>query len=227
MNRPLSAPASDIALVLTRVIFAVVMVAHGWEKMFIKGIGRTTEGFEKLDIPLAIVSASFVTVLEVAGALLLLFGAFTTIVCGLYLFQFIGAIVFVHGQNGLFISNGGAEYVMIICACVLALAAAGPGRYSVDVWVRERQRQRDRELAHVKDAPVMVAAPTSTAAHPLTPAVQQAPVTYRFAAQAPVVLPPPFAPGPDEVTAHVPVPNSSEHSGPLPVRRSRAAHASR
>ena len=75
MNRPLSAPASDIALVLTRVIFAVVMIAHGWEKLFIKGIGRTTEGFEKLDIPLAIVSASFVTVMELAGAIMLLAGA--------------------------------------------------------------------------------------------------------------------------------------------------------
>ena len=136
--------------------------------------------------------------------------------------------MFVHGQNGLFMSNGGAEYVDDhLRAALLALAAQAPAATASTVWVRARQRQRDRELAHINDAPVTVADPTPTAAHALTPAVQQEPVTYRFAAQPPVVLPPPFAPGPDEVTAHVPAPNSSEHSGPLPVRRSRAAHASR
>ncbi len=136
--------------------------------------------------------------------------------------------MFVHGQNGLFMSSGGAEYVMIICALSLALAARRvPAAAASTAGCAHRQRQRDRELAHITDAPVTVADPTTTAAHALTPAVQQEPVTYRFAAQPPVVLPPPFAPGPDEVTAHVPAPNSSEHSGPLPVRRSRAAHASR
>src|SRR5688500_10612630 len=79
MNRPLTAPASDIALVIARVIFAVVMFAHGYQKVFINGLGRTTEGFERMAIPLAIVSASFVAVMEVVGAVLLLCGALTTV----------------------------------------------------------------------------------------------------------------------------------------------------
>lgn len=221
MNRPLSAPASDIALVLARVIFAVVMFAHGYEKMFIKGIGRTTEGFESLAIPLAIVSASFVTVLELAGALLILCGALTTVVAGLYLFQFVGAIVFVHGQHGLFIKQGGAEYVLVICAFVLVLAAAGPGRYSVDRWVRDRQRQRERELAHVTTAPVSVPQPTSAFA------TRSEPVIYRVTTPAPVVLPAPFAPGPDEASPSIPEPAAAAQSGPLPVRSARTVHASR
>ena len=83
MNRPLPAPASDIALLATRVLLGVIMFAHGYQKMMINGIGRTTEGFENLSIPLAIVSASFVTVVEFAGGALLIMGALTTVVSGL------------------------------------------------------------------------------------------------------------------------------------------------
>jgi hypothetical protein len=158
---------------------------------------------------------------------MLLAGALTTVVAALYLFEFLGAIAFVHGQNGLFMSAGGAEYVMIICALCITLMASGPGRWSVDRWVRDRQSQRAREIAHITSAPVSVPESAVVGARPMVPAVQQAPVTYQASAPAPVVLPAPFAPGPDEVTAHVPVPNSAEHSGPLPVRRPRAAHASR
>jgi putative oxidoreductase len=226
MNRPLSAPASDIALVIARVIFAVVMFAHGYQKVFINGLGRTTEGFERMAIPLAIVSASFVAVMEVVGAVLLLCGALTTVVCALYLFEFIGAIVFVHGQNGLFVKEGGAEYVLVICAFALVLAAAGPGRYSVDRWLRLRQAQRDHELAHLTNAPVF-AESTPSMAEPVTAALQQSVPVYRVTAAAPVVLPAPFAPDPDDEGPIVPAPNSSEHSGPLPVRRPRAAHAAR
>jgi putative oxidoreductase len=226
MNRPLTAPASDIALVIARVIFAVVMFAHGYQKVFINGLGQTTEGFERMAIPLAIVSASFVAVMEVVGAVLVLCGALTTVVCALYLFEFIGAIVFVHAQNGLFIKEGGAEYVLVICAFALVLAAAGPGRYSVDRLLRLRQAQRDHELAHLTSAPVFTESAPSLA-EPLTAAFQQQKVDYRIATPPPVVLPAPFAPGPDDEGPIVPAPNSSEHSGPLPVRRPRAAHAAR
>ena len=226
MNRPLSAPASDIALVIARVIFAVVMFAHGYQKVFVDGLGRTTEGFERMAIPLAIVSASFVAVMEVVGALLVLCGALTTAVCALYLVEFIGAIVFVHGQNGLFIKAGGAEYVLVICAFALVLAATGPGRYSIDRRLRLRQAQRDRELAHLTSAPVVTESAPSLA-EPLTAAFQQQAVNYRIATPPPVVLPAPFAPSPDEEAPAVPAPSSHEHSGPLPVRRRRAAHASR
>jgi putative oxidoreductase len=226
MNRPLSAPASDIALVIARVIFAVVMFAHGYQKVFINGLGQTTEGFERMAIPLAIVSASFVAVMEVVGAVLVLCGALTTAVCALYLFEFVGAIVFVHAQNGLFIKEGGAEYVLVICAFALVLAAAGPGRYSVDRWMRLRQAQRDRELAHLISAP-LVTESTPSLAEPLTAAFQQQAVNYRIASAPPVMLPAPLAPGSDEGAPAVPAPSSHEHSGPLPVRRPRAAHASR
>jgi putative oxidoreductase len=40
----------------------------------VDGIGRTTAGFESMSIPLAIVSVSFLTVVELVGGVLLVLG---------------------------------------------------------------------------------------------------------------------------------------------------------
>ena len=146
LNRPLPPPVSDVALLLARILIGVVMFAHGYQKLIINGIGRTTQGFENLSIPLAIVSASFVTVVEFAGSVLLVAGALTPVVCALMLVIMGGAAVFVHIPNGIFVSNGGWELVGVIAAGLIAMAATGPGRYSVDHIVRTRQQQHQRDV---------------------------------------------------------------------------------
>jgi putative oxidoreductase len=166
VNRPLPLPARDWALLFARLLVGVVMFAHGYQKMVINGLGRTTEGFENLSIPLAIVSAAFVTVVEFVGSVLLIAGALTPLMCSLMLVIMVGAAAFVHGTNGIFISNGGWELVGVIGAGLIALAAVGPGRYSVDHVVRVRQEQRRREIERFH-APLPVLAPQSdhVAAH--------------------------------------------------------------
>jgi putative oxidoreductase len=144
-------------LLITRVLIGVVMFAHGYQKMVINGIGRTTEGFENLSIPLAIVSASFVTVVEFVGSVLLILGALTPLMCGLQLVIMVGAAVFVHGANGIFVANGGWELVGVIGAGLIALGAVGPGRYSVDHLVRGRQAQHRRELERLHAPQPMMA----------------------------------------------------------------------
>jgi putative oxidoreductase len=159
MNTSLPAPARDWALVIARVLIGVVMFAHGYQKMVINGIGRTTEGFENLSIPVAIVSASFVTVVEFAGSVLLIAGALTTTVSSLMLVIMVGAAWFVHAENGIFIKDGGWELVGVIAAGLIALAAVGPGRYSIDHVVRKRRQEYRRKLAP-SSAPIP--APTTT-----------------------------------------------------------------
>jgi putative oxidoreductase len=149
MNRPLPPPARDWALLLARVLIGVVMFAHGYQKLVINGIGRTTDGFENLSIPLAIVSASFVTVVEFVAGALLVIGALTPVACGLMLVIMVGAAVFVHIPNGIFVASGGWELVGVIGAGLIVLAAVGPGKFSVDHVVRGRQSQLERELEKV------------------------------------------------------------------------------
>jgi putative oxidoreductase len=147
LNRPLPAPAKDIALLVARVLIGVVMFAHGFQKMLIDGIGNTTTGFEHMSIPLAIVSASFVTVVEFGGGILLIFGALTPLVAALMVVDMGGAALFVHLTHGVFVQNGGWELVGVIGAGVIALAAAGPGRYSIDHLITKRQDEHKREMA--------------------------------------------------------------------------------
>jgi putative oxidoreductase len=51
----------------------------------------------------------------------------------------VGAAVFVHIPNGIFVGNNGWELVGSIAALLLVLAAAGSGRYGVDHLIRSRQ----------------------------------------------------------------------------------------
>jgi putative oxidoreductase len=139
VNRTLPGPAGDVALVLARLVLATIMFAHGYQKLFVDGLGRTTRGFESMSIPLAIVSAAFVTVVEIVGSVLVLAGALITVVAACYMIVMVGAAVFVHIPNGVFAADGGWELVGAIAALLLALAAVGPGRWSVDHAIRSRR----------------------------------------------------------------------------------------
>jgi putative oxidoreductase len=139
VNRTLPGPAGDVALVLARLILATIMFAHGYQKLFVDGLGRTTRGFESMSIPVAIVSAAYVTVVEVVGSVLVLAGALITMVAACYLIVMVGAAVFVHIPHGIFAADGGWELVGAIAALLVVLAAAGPGRWSVDHAILTRQ----------------------------------------------------------------------------------------
>jgi putative oxidoreductase len=139
VNRTLPGPAGDVALLLARLILGTVMFAHGYQKLFVDGLGRTTQGFESMSIPVAIFSAAFVTVVELVGSVLVLAGALITMVAASYMIVMVGAAVFVHIPNGIFAADGGWELVGAIAALLLMLAAAGPGRWSVDHSIRTRQ----------------------------------------------------------------------------------------
>ncbi len=180
MNRTLPGPAGDVALVLARLVLAVIMFAHGYQKLFVDGLGRTTRGFESMSIPLAIVSAAFVTVVEVVGSVLVLAGALITVVAACYMIVMVGAAVFVHIPNGVFAADGGWELVGAIAALLLALAAAGPGRWSVDHAVRSR---RD-------PVPVLEPAPSSAPTTPPPPRASASPFDRPSTASAGTDLPP-------------------------------------
>ncbi|GAA3240104.1 hypothetical protein GCM10017691_41840 [Pseudonocardia petroleophila] len=215
MNRPLPAPYRDVALLVARVLLGVVMFAHGYQKMVINGIGRTTEGFESLSIPLAIVSASFVTVVEFAGSALLILGALTPFVSAGNLVIMGGAAVFVHAKNGIFVADGGWELVGVIGAGFLMLAACGPGRFSVDHLIDKRRHQDREDLARAQSAWPRGSAPVEA---PVPFASAYAPAARRAEA-APADL---WTP-PGGLTADAPLPRRSArvHAAPTDARTAR------
>jgi putative oxidoreductase len=206
VRRSLPAPVGDVALLVTRVLLGAIMLAHGYQKLVVNGIGRTTEGFESMSIPVAIVSASFVTVVEVVGGVLLILGLLTTVVAGCMGFVMAGAALFVHAKHGVFVSEGGWELVGSIAGALLAVATAGPGRFTLPQLVRARRRPPVPEAV-----PVPPPVPTPYEQDfipppglPVTPLVRFEPESH------------PWRPAPEPAVG-------PERPAPLPVRRPPAS----
>jgi putative oxidoreductase len=206
VKRSLPAPMGDVALLIARVLLGVIMIAHGYQKLVVNGIGRTTAGFESMSIPVAIVSASFVTVVELVGGVLLVLGLMTRTVAACMGVVMAGAAGFVHLRHGVFVASGGWELVGSIAGALLALAVAGPGRFSVAHLLRARPQRPAAAAAPPALAPVGPVGPQQEvippAGLPVTPLIRLTPDGPRPA--GPPRFPQPVASGP---------------AGPPPVRR--------
>ena len=131
----------SIALLVSRIILGVILVAHGYQKFAEWTLAGTGQAFAGMGIPLPAVSAAVAAIIELVGGILLILGAFTPIVGVLVFLQMLVAAVLVHISNGIFVADGGWELVGAIGAGALALAAAGAGRWSVDGLLLSRTEQ--------------------------------------------------------------------------------------
>jgi putative oxidoreductase len=122
----------DALLLLGRVLLGVVLIAHGWQKFAQYGIGGTAASFAKMGVPLPQVSAVYAAVVEMVGGLALLVGAATVVAGVLVVLDMLGAFLFVHAGNGVFVQGNGYELVWVIAVGALLLVAVGAGRFSVD-----------------------------------------------------------------------------------------------
>ena len=89
----------DAALLILRVVLAIIMLYHGWPKL--TDLGGTIEAFTGMGAPLPALSAIFATVAEVGGGLLLLIGALTDIAGLLFAIEMAGAITLIPRQERL------------------------------------------------------------------------------------------------------------------------------
>ena len=137
-------PARDALLLVGRVLLGIVLIAHGWQKFAQYGIAGTAAGFAKMGVPLPAVSAVYAAVVELVGGLALLAGAGTVVVGLLVVLDMLGAFVFVHVGNGVFVQSNGFELVWVIAAAALLLVAVGAGRFSVDHVLLSRRRAEAR-----------------------------------------------------------------------------------
>ncbi|MFG1695812.1 DoxX family protein [Nonomuraea sp. NPDC049309] len=123
--------ARPVVLLLARVAVGVIFLVHGYQKFATMGIAGTTKFFESVGIPLAGIAAPAVAALEVLGGLALILGAALPIAGTLLALDMVGAIVFVHGANGL-AGEGGYEFVLALAAASLAVGFTGGGAFALD-----------------------------------------------------------------------------------------------
>lgn len=130
-----------VALLLARIAVGFIFIAHGWQKLFVLGIGGTTKLFASANVPLSAVTAPAISVLELAGGAALVLGLLLPVVGTLLAFDMIGAIIWVHGPNGLWLEKGGYEFVLSLCAAALAIGFTGGGLFAADSLWRHRTQK--------------------------------------------------------------------------------------
>lgn len=93
-----------------------------------------------MGVPAASFSAFVVTWLEILGGIALIVGLLTPIVAALFTLDMICALFIAHVDNGIWVSDGGYEFVLALGAGALLLAVIGAGRFSVDAVLGSKVR---------------------------------------------------------------------------------------
>lgn len=126
----------DAGLVIARLVFGLLMAAHGTQKLFgwFGGYGLTAVSgyFESLGFRPGRVFALAASVTEITGGLLVAAGFLGPIGPALVLSVMIVAALTVHAPHGLFAANNGIEVPLLYAAAAVALGLTGPGTYSLD-----------------------------------------------------------------------------------------------
>src|SRR5215813_6203524 len=134
-------------------ILGVGFMVHGWAK-WNRGPAAFAELLKQARVPLPLVNAWLVTVLEIFGGLALLIGAFVALVSIPLIISMFGAMFTVNIKYGFSAVNTigltpegpqlgppGYEINLLYIAGLVALMLGGAGPFSIDA-LRNRRRQR-------------------------------------------------------------------------------------
>lgn len=130
----------SLALFAARVILGIIFIAHGWQKLNQQGIDQVQSYFDGIGVPAPEVAAYYATWVEFVGGILLILGLLLPLVSTLLIIDMIGAIIYVHGENGFWNTDGGYEWSLALIAGLLAVGFAQAGAASADHYVFRRRR---------------------------------------------------------------------------------------
>jgi putative oxidoreductase len=126
----------DAGLLLARMVFGLVMAAHGAQKLFgwFGGYGLAGTGgfFESLGFRPGRLFAAAAGSTEVAAGLLVALGLLGPLGPAMIVSVMIVAMATVHWSHGLFAQNNGIELPLLNVAAAAAVALIGHGAYSLD-----------------------------------------------------------------------------------------------
>ena len=126
----------DAGILFARVVFGLLMAAHGTQKLFGwfggYGLAGTAGFFEALGFRPGRFFAATASGTELVAGLLVAAGLLGPIGPALFVTVMIVAAVTVHWQHGLFAQNNGIEMPLLYGVAGVTLALTGPGAYSLD-----------------------------------------------------------------------------------------------
>jgi putative oxidoreductase len=126
----------ELGLLILRLVVGLLFVGHGAQKLFGAFGGHGIEGtggfFESVGLRPGRLHARAAGLNEFVGGLLLAVGLLTPVAAALLIATMVAAVITVHGAKGLWNTEGGYEFNLVLGATAFALAAVGAGPWSLD-----------------------------------------------------------------------------------------------
>lgn len=128
--------ASDLGLLILRLVVGLTFAAHGAQKAFGWWSGPGFAGWrirmEPMGLRPALFWALVSTAVELVGGVLLAVGVLTPLAAAGLVGQSVVMIGLVHLPKGFWNARGGLEFPLSLAAGVAAIAGTGPGAASLD-----------------------------------------------------------------------------------------------
>lgn len=126
--------AVPYAALILRVTLGTLFLAHAGLKLFVFTPAGTAQFFGSLGLPPVL--AYVVIAWEIAAAMALILGVWTSLAALIIIPDLLGAIFAVHLHNGFFFNNpnGGWEYPAFWVIALLVQALLGDGAYALRPW---------------------------------------------------------------------------------------------
>jgi putative oxidoreductase len=134
----------NTALLVLRLVPGLLLIGHGLQKLvpaeysppLLHAIGpRAAAGFfEQLGIRPALPSVFAAGLGEIGGGFLIASGLVTPLGTALIAAVMTTAILSAHIRKGIWNTEGGIEYPLVLLTVAYVVSALGPGSYSIDSW---------------------------------------------------------------------------------------------
>jgi putative oxidoreductase len=126
----------SLGLLVLRLVVGLLFFGHGAQKLFGwfggHGLSGTGAFFESMGFPQGKRQAFTAGLAEAGGGLLIALGLVTPFAAAALIAVMTVAVVKVHFQKGVWVTEGGYEYNAVLAAVVFALAGVGAGNWSLD-----------------------------------------------------------------------------------------------
>ncbi len=126
----------DFAILVLRVVFGLLFMGHGAQKLFGwfggHGLEGTTSWLGELGLNPPKFWAIVAGLAEFLGGAGLVLGLLTPITAAAIVGVMLMAIAKVHWANGLWITQNGFEYALVNAIIAAFIGFVGPGRYALD-----------------------------------------------------------------------------------------------
>ncbi len=126
----------DLGLLILQVVIGLLMMGHGAQKLFGwfggQGLRATADWLARMGLRAPRFWALIAGLAEFGGGLLFALGLFHPIGPLAIIAVMIAAIALVHWSHGLWISNGGSEYSLVLTVLALVMGLWQPGAYTLD-----------------------------------------------------------------------------------------------